>query len=967
MFTYLKTVMILLLLLLLIAPVQAQDDLQQVTAENGSFSFSLPADWITVDTGSVIIAGTSEAALASLDTSDPVPAGEGVIVVMGPAFFAEQFGIASDDTLGRAVQVVLAEMQDDENWPDFGEIQYDELPDGRNLVGVEALADSPLDGAFAVIDSAGGGVLGALIITPAGDVDQYKDIYLEMFQSLRGGVEGAQSTQTEQITAADGSFSFSLPSDWLTVDTGSVIIAGTGEGAIESVSTSTAVPAGEALIVVMGPAFFTGQFDIAPTVPLPDVLQTLLDEMGEDDNWPDFADIQTVDLPDGRQLAGVEALDDSPLDGALAVINSEGGGFLGALIVTPAGDVDQYEDVYFAMLQSLHGRATGASAPVPAGNGELIEQWASAATGTSEYTATDWGFIQATGGPDTKGCNDLVTAWASATATGADMLVLTFDQAVYPTQVNIRQTLDPGAIYLVELHNSATDQFFTIPNSADPPGNTPCPGNFTLDIEHVTTPVDEVIIYLDQSITGTWNEIDAVQLIGTLTLPEPTAPVKGQAVTTEETITEEPTTPVKGATTGQTEETTETTTEEITSDERFEVLLHEDGLFGIDTVPGWTFGTIDGIVEIGSASGMGSVIDVIAPPAGEVFIQIFPPEILSMTAMMPPPTGDNRPEAAIERFANWKDMEGLTTIPYNYTESPGVIVALPAAALEPALADLLLTYNFIAGGGYPEILARPTPESGDAALIAFEKGEALFLVAVYSDRASQEAQVGALLDSITLGQDAAPDTGNTTEEVAEEPVEDTVEEPATTGERFELALHNDGLFAISTAPDWAFGTVDGIIEINSAPSSGSIPADIIPVAGEVFIQIVPPEILTMMGIAPTEGDNQAAQLVEQFVAWRNLEEQATAAYNHTDPPGALVEMPAPTLEPAIAILLLNYSLLTDGDTPTLSDRPTPESGDAVLIGLEKDGALFLVAVYGDLASQEAQVGALLDSITLQGE
>ena len=66
----------------------------------------------------------------------------------------------------------------------------------------------------------------------------------------------------------------------------------------------------------------------------------------------------------------------------------------------------------------------------------------------------------------------------------------------------------------------------------------------------------------------------------------------------------------------------------------------------------------------------------------------------------------------------------------------------------------------------------------------------------------------------------------------------------------------------------------------------------------------------------------------------------------------------------MAYLLLNYSLLVDMPAPDASDRPTPESGDALAIGLEKNGQLFLIAVYGDITGMNDEVGALLDSITL---
>jgi hypothetical protein len=143
-----------------------------------------------------------------------------------------------------------------------------------------------------------------------------------------------------------------------------------------------------------------------------------------------------------------------------------------------------------------------------------LRQWASSASGSSQYTASGWSFAQATGAPDTDACGDINTAWASATATGSDTLTLNFDEAVIPTQINIYQTYNPGSIVKVQVANRSGGVPITLADSADPPGNTPCPGIFTIDIDNVEQAVDQVIIHLDQSIGGNWNEIDAVELVG---------------------------------------------------------------------------------------------------------------------------------------------------------------------------------------------------------------------------------------------------------------------------------------------------------------------------------------------------------------------------------------------------------------------------------------------------------------------
>lgn len=151
----------------------------------------------------------------------------------------------------------------------------------------------------------------------------------------------------------------------------------------------------------------------------------------------------------------------------------------------------------------------------PAEDSVEIRQWATSATGTSHYATPGWSFGQATGAPDTPDCGNFSTAWASSSRHGIDFLRLEFSEHVYPTQVNIYQTNTPGSIIRVELSSSETGEIIEIPDSADPPGNTPCPGVFTLDVSGIESPMNVVTIHLDQTISGNWNEIDAVELVGT--------------------------------------------------------------------------------------------------------------------------------------------------------------------------------------------------------------------------------------------------------------------------------------------------------------------------------------------------------------------------------------------------------------------------------------------------------------------
>lgn len=143
---------------------------------------------------------------------------------------------------------------------------------------------------------------------------------------------------------------------------------------------------------------------------------------------------------------------------------------------------------------------------------QTVRQWASSATASSEYGSSDWTAEQATGEPDTPECGDYETAWASASSDEVEWIELRYATPVVPTEVRIIQTYNPSQVSLVELVD--TDGFYHEIYTADPAEMDTCPYTLEIPVE-ADYWVSGVRITIDQSVLGlSWNEIDAVELIG---------------------------------------------------------------------------------------------------------------------------------------------------------------------------------------------------------------------------------------------------------------------------------------------------------------------------------------------------------------------------------------------------------------------------------------------------------------------
>jgi hypothetical protein len=142
---------------------------------------------------------------------------------------------------------------------------------------------------------------------------------------------------------------------------------------------------------------------------------------------------------------------------------------------------------------------------------EVLTQWATSATASSHYGMPDWSPSRATGPPDVNACADDARAWASARGNGVEWLQLGYSMPVRVTEVRIHQSYGRGAISRVTLID-VSGQSLVIWEGED--ARDPCPGLLTIGVARTESRFVTVRIDLDESRTGYWNQIDAVELIG---------------------------------------------------------------------------------------------------------------------------------------------------------------------------------------------------------------------------------------------------------------------------------------------------------------------------------------------------------------------------------------------------------------------------------------------------------------------
>lgn len=153
--------------------------------------------------------------------------------------------------------------------------------------------------------------------------------------------------------------------------------------------------------------------------------------------------------------------------------------------------------------------------------GGVISQWGTSAEGSSEFANPEWGASQAVGIPDAPGCGDYQFAWASAASDSIATLEVSFSRAVYPLEIFIHESFNPDQVVKVEVLNPDTGAYYTVLQKNPVQIDRPCPYVLDVVVGSIDFKTDRVRITVDQSQLGLgWNEIDAVQLVGSFRLPE---------------------------------------------------------------------------------------------------------------------------------------------------------------------------------------------------------------------------------------------------------------------------------------------------------------------------------------------------------------------------------------------------------------------------------------------------------------
>jgi hypothetical protein len=143
-------------------------------------------------------------------------------------------------------------------------------------------------------------------------------------------------------------------------------------------------------------------------------------------------------------------------------------------------------------------------------------QWAIQATASSTYNdaqgTANWSANQATGAPNVDKYADDGKAWTSKTPDGGiEWLDLKYPKPVHAEEVRVRESFGSGAVIKVEIFDEQGAPHMVWA------GNDPTTDLNYLMVKFPKTAfkTDRVKITLATNVVPGWNEIDAVQLIGT--------------------------------------------------------------------------------------------------------------------------------------------------------------------------------------------------------------------------------------------------------------------------------------------------------------------------------------------------------------------------------------------------------------------------------------------------------------------
>jgi hypothetical protein len=143
-------------------------------------------------------------------------------------------------------------------------------------------------------------------------------------------------------------------------------------------------------------------------------------------------------------------------------------------------------------------------------------QWAIQATASSTYNdaqgTASYSANQATGAPNVDKYGDDGAAWASKTPDGGiEWLDLKYPKPVYATEVRVRESCGSGAAIKIEVYDEQ-GRAHAVWQGDDPTTEL---NYLMVKFPKTTFKTDRVKVTLATNVVPGWNEIDAVQLVGT--------------------------------------------------------------------------------------------------------------------------------------------------------------------------------------------------------------------------------------------------------------------------------------------------------------------------------------------------------------------------------------------------------------------------------------------------------------------
>ncbi len=144
-----------------------------------------------------------------------------------------------------------------------------------------------------------------------------------------------------------------------------------------------------------------------------------------------------------------------------------------------------------------------------------MSQWASGVIAySSQYSSTSWSAQQAVGAPNTTTYGDRATAWAPKNKDGTtEYISLRYATPVYATGVSVRETYGNGFVTKIDVRDANTGTFKTVWSGKDATTRNQ-PAYINATFPQTSYPVDGVRIWVNTNHSSSWEEIDAVKLIG---------------------------------------------------------------------------------------------------------------------------------------------------------------------------------------------------------------------------------------------------------------------------------------------------------------------------------------------------------------------------------------------------------------------------------------------------------------------